>query len=148
MEAKQFLKQYQETLVDIRNFESQKQELENLAMGITVSTDGERVQSSGRKDRMAELAVKIADAEREIMEQRTQAFHKLWEIEEVIKGVKTSDYRKILHMRYIENQTWEKIAVALNYSYQWACKLHGRALLEVEKILRVDRSLYSKSDIV
>ncbi len=140
MEAKQFLEQYQNILTDIRNLEAQKLELENLAMSVTVSTDGERVQSSGRKDRMAELAVKIADAEREIVEQRTQAFYRLREIEEVIKGVKTHDYRKILHMRYIENQTWEKIAVALSYSYQWVCKLHGRALLEVEKILKVDKS--------
>lgn len=140
MDAKQYLRQYQNILTDIRNLEAQKLELENLAMSVTVSTDGERVQSSGRKDRMAELAVKIADAEREIVEQRTQAFHKLREIEEVIKGVKTSDYRKILHMRYIENQTWEKIEVALSYSYQWVCKLHGRALLEVGKILKVDKS--------
>ena len=74
MEAKQFLKQYQETLVDIRNFESQKQELENLAMGITVSTDGERVQSSGRKDRMAELAVKIADADEKLWSSARRRF--------------------------------------------------------------------------
>ena len=140
MEAKQFLKQYQNILTDIRILEAQKLELENLAMSVTVSTDGERVQSSGRKDRMAELAVKIADAEREIVEQRTQAFHKLREIEQVIAQVKTSDYRKILHMRYIENQTWGKIAVSLNCSYQWVCKLHGRALLETEKVLKVDKS--------
>lgn len=140
MEAKQFLEQYQNLLTDIRNLESQKLELENLAMGITVSTDGERVQSSGRLDRMAELAVKIADAEREIMEQRTQAFHKLREIERVIGGIENSDYRKILHMRYVENQTWGRIAAALYYSYQWACELHGRALSEVEKILKVDKS--------
>lgn len=140
MEAKQFLKQYQNILTDIRILEAQKLELENLAMSVTVSADGERVQSSGRKDRMAELAVKIADAEREIVEQRTQAFHKLREIEQVIAQVKTSDYRKILHMRYIENQTWGKIAVSLNCSYQWVCKLHGRALLETEKVLKVDKS--------
>ncbi len=140
MEAKQFLRQYQNILTDIRNLEAQKLELEGLAMGVTVSTDGERVQSSGRKDRMAELAAKIADAEREIVEQRIRAFHKLQEIEKVIAKMENPDYRKILHMRYIENQTWEKIAVVLSYSYQWVCKLHGRALLETEKVLKVDKS--------
>lgn len=135
MEAKQFLKQYQETLADIRNLESQKQELENLAMGITVSIDGERVQSSGRKDRMAELAVKIADAEREIMEQRTQAFHKLWEIEEVIKQVPYEKQRIVLHMRYIERKPWELIAEDLEITLRTIHRVHARALNSVRKIL-------------
>lgn len=140
MEAKRFLNQYQSILADIKNLEAEKIALENLAMGATVRVDGERVQSSGGKDRVAELAARIADAEREIMEQRTQAFYKLREIEAVIKRVEPSEYRKILHMRYVENQTWERIAVAMNYSYQWVCKLHGRALFETKKILRVDKS--------
>lgn len=135
MEAKQFLEQYQNLLTDIRNLESQKLELENLAMGITVSTDGERVQSSGRPDRMAELAVKIADAEREIMEQRTQAFHKLREIEAVIKQIPYERQRIVLHMRYIERKNWEPIAEDLEITLRTIHRVHGRALNSVRKIL-------------
>lgn len=135
MEAKQFLKQYQDTLTDIRNLESQKQELKSLATGITVSTDGERVQSSGRKDRMAELAVKIADAEREIAEQRVQAFHKLREIEEVIKQVPYERQRIVLHMRYVERRPWETIAEKLEITLRTVYRLHGRSLDSVQKTL-------------
>ncbi len=135
MEAKQFLKQYQNILTDIRNLEAQKLELENLAMSVTVSTDGERVQSSGRKDRMAELAVKIADAEREIVEQRTQAFHKLREVESVIKQVPYERQRIVLHTRYIERKTWESIAAELDISLRNTYELHGRALKSIQKIL-------------
>lgn len=140
MDVKEFLQQYQSILMDVRNLEAEKNALENLVMGVTVRTDLEHVQSCSRPDRMAELAVKIADAEREIMEQRIQAFHKLQEIERVIRKVENPDYRTILHMRYVENLTWEKIAAVLYYSYQWVCKLHGRALLETEKILAQDRN--------
>lgn len=135
MEAKQFLKQYQDTLADIRNLESQKLELENLAMSVTASTDGERVQSSGRKDRMAELAVKIADAEREIVEQRTQAFHRLREIEEAIKAVPDGRQQQILHMRYVERKKWEEIAVDLGIDYRWTLRLHGKALKKIEDFI-------------
>lgn len=135
MEAKQFLKQYQNILTDIRNLEAQKQELENLATGITVSTDGERIQSSGRKDRIAELAVMIADAERDIVERRTQAFHKLREIEEVIRQIPHERQQRILHMRYIERKKWEEIAVSLGTDYRWTLRLHGRALRKVNEII-------------
>ena len=135
MEAKQFLEQYQNILTDIRNLEAQKLELEGLAMSVTVSTDGERVQSSGRKDRMAELAVKIADAEREIVEQRTQAFHKLREIEGAIKTVPDGRQQRILHMRYIERKKWEEIAVILGIDYRWTLRLHGKALLKIQEII-------------
>ncbi|MEY8367560.1 DUF1492 domain-containing protein [Anaerovoracaceae bacterium 42-11] len=135
MEAKQFLEQYQNILTDIRNLEAQKLELENLAMGVTVSADGERVQSSGRKDRMAELAVKIADAEREIIEQRTQAFYKLREIEEAIKAVPDGRQQQILHMRYVERKKWEEIAVDLGIDYRWTLRLHGKALKKIEDFI-------------
>ena len=135
MEAKQFLKQYQNILTDIRNLVVQKLELENLAMSATVGTDGERVQSSGRKDRMAELAVKIADAEREIVEQRTQAFHRLREIEEAIKAVPDGRQQQILHMRYVERKKWEEIAVDLGIDYRWTLRLHGKALKKIEDFI-------------
>ena len=36
MEAKTFLKQYQEALVDVRNLEAETEELETIALSITV----------------------------------------------------------------------------------------------------------------
>lgn len=136
MEVKEFLRQYQDALTDIRNLEAEAEELESMAMSITMSTDGERVQSSGRQDKMAELAAKVADLELEIMGLRTDALHKLREVEQVIRQVDNKEYRKILHMRYIEKNTWEQIAVQTSRSYQWVCRLHGRALKDIEKVLK------------
>lgn len=34
----------------------------------------------------------------------------------------------VLRYRYIHGYTWERIAVVMEYSYQWVCELHGRAL--------------------
>lgn len=135
MEAKEFLRQYQEALTDIRNLEAEAEEIESLAMSMTVSTDGERVQSSRKKDRMAELATKVADLEMDIMGSRTTALEKLKKIRMVIHQVENKDYRQLLHRRYIEGDTWEKIAVSMGFNYRWVLRLHGRALKEITEII-------------
>lgn len=135
VEAKEFLRQYQDALVDIRNLEAEAEEIETLAMSITVSTDGDRVQSSGKKDRMADLAAKVADLEMEIMDMRTDALNVLQIVERIIAQVEDKDYRQLLHMRYIEKRTWEEIAVSLKKSWRWTCSLHGKALQAVQEII-------------
>lgn len=135
MEAKEFLRQYQEALIDIRNLEAEAEELENMAMSITVGTDGERVQSSSRQDRMAELATKIADIEIDIMSRRTEALRTLQAVGKVIAAVENKNYRQLLHRRYIEGNTWERIAVAMQHNYRWILRMHGRALEKIEEIL-------------
>ena len=136
VEAKEFLNQYRNALITIRNLEAEAEELELLAMNTTISIDGERVQSSGRKDRMAELAAKLADIEIELMDKRTEALSIMRKVGQVIASVENPDYRQLLHMRYVERHTWEEIAVEMHISYQWVCKLHGRALQEVEKKIK------------
>ena len=135
MEAKTFLKQYQEALVDVRNLEAETEELETIALSITVSTDGERVQSSGSKDRMGELIAKICDMKIELMNQRSQALDKLREVGWVIRQVDNKNYRQLLHRRYIEGNTWERIAVEMEMNYRWILRMHGKALEKVEEIL-------------
>lgn len=135
VEAKEFLNQYKNALITIRNLEAEAKELETLATKTTIGTNDERVQSSGRKDRMAELATKLADVEMEIMEKRTEALAVMRKVGRVIISVENPDYRHLLHMRYIERHTWEEIAVEMHRNYRWILRLHGRALETVAEIL-------------
>lgn len=48
-------------------------------------------------------------------------------------------YRLVLLKRYIDNKTFEKIAVEMQYSYKQVCRLHGRALIEMGGIIRETR---------
>ena len=149
------MRQYQEALTDIRNLEAEAEEIESLAMSITShpeivrvkcgkGKDGkdkfeeqvmDQVQSSGRKDRMADLATRVADLELEIMGLRTDALNLLREVERIISQVEDRDYRQLLHMRYIEKRTWEEIAVSLKKSWRWTCSLHGKALQIIQEII-------------
>lgn len=90
--AKEFLNQYRNALITIRNLEAE--ELETLAMKATISVDGERVQSSGRKDRMAELAAKLADIEIELMDKRTEALSIMRKVGQVIASVENPEKKR------------------------------------------------------
>ena len=136
MNAKEYLRQYEDALADIRNIEAELEELEDMGMSITVNADGERVQSSGSQDAIGSLVAKICDMRIELMDKRSDALDKMHRIQKTINRVENKDYRQILHMRYIEKATWERIAVALDRSYQWVCRLHGRALNEVDRLIK------------
>lgn len=47
----------------------------------------------------------------------------------------TKTYYKLLMLRYIDNKTWEQIAVELGYTFRHTTRLHGIALKRMEKIL-------------
>ena len=57
------------------------------------------------------------------------------EITAKLEKLENPDYYKVLHLRYIRNFTFEKIATEMNYSYRGVCYLHGRALNVFEKIM-------------
>ena len=65
------------------------------------------------------------------------------EINAVIAAVKSEKYRTLLRKRYVLFKTWEQIACEMDCSYQWVCKLHGRALQVVDKMLFAEKDSIS-----
>ena len=58
------------------------------------------------------------------------------EILEVTNKLKDPVSQLLLQMRYFEGKTWEDVAFDLGYNNRTVFKIHGRALKEVEKILK------------
>ena len=50
------------------------------------------------------------------------------EIGQAIDRVQDERLSRLLRLRYIDGMTWEKIAVQMDMTYQWVCKLHGKSL--------------------
>ena len=131
-----------EYLNQVRNLETKmkilKEEIDTLRE-MVVSTGAvqqqERVMSSGAQDRMAETICKINEKEEEWNELMREFALTRAEVIISIQKLNNSDYEQILYKRYCQSKKWEEIALELNYSYQWVCTLHGRALLEIEKII-------------
>lgn len=60
------------------------------------------------------------------------------EILAVILKMKDNRYRDVLTKRYIDNKTWEQIAVEMNYSFRRVIQLHGEALKAAEEFIPND----------
>ena len=55
-------------------------------------------------------------------------------VTELILRMEDSTYRAILYRLYVLNDSLEKVAVELNFSYRHVCRLHGYALIAFEKM--------------
>lgn len=79
--------------------------------------------------------VAYADFCRTVDERIDQLVAVKQEILKVINQVGDQTLRTLLLRRYIVFQTWEQIAVDMNYSYQHICRLHGIALEKVKHVI-------------
>ena len=66
MKAQDFLRQVRKLDLQITNKLIEQQQWKDIALGITANMDGERVQSSGAKSKMANAVEKCVDMEAEI----------------------------------------------------------------------------------
>lgn len=129
-------------LMQVRNLESKmkilKEEIDTLRE-MVVSTgaiqQGERVLSSGTQDKMAETICKINEKECEWNDLMREFALARANVIINIQKLNNPEYEQILYKRYCQSKKWEEIALEMNYTYQWVCKLHGRALLELDKVL-------------
>lgn len=139
--AKEYLQQIKSLKNKIKNKESELFLLECLATGTTAPTDREAVQTSGTSDKVGNLAVKIVMLQQEIQKQKAEALEQISECISVIEKVrelpqKTAEVQyNILHKKYVGFKKLRHIADEENYDYDYIRQLHGKALLNVKKLM-------------
>ncbi len=133
--AKEYLNQVRNLETKMKILKEEINTLRELVVSTGAVQQEERVMSSGAQDRMAETICKINEKEEEWNQLMREFALTRAEVIISIQRLNNSDYEQILYKRYCQSKKWEEIALELNYSYQWVCKLHGRALLEIEKII-------------
>ena len=110
--------------------------LEALATKTTAVMGGERVQSSGSQQKMADCVVKIADLKSQIADELSELLALKREAREMLCKACDGECITLLHKRYFLFETWEQIAVEMNFTYQWVSDgLHKRALSQFQKVL-------------
>ena len=127
--AKKELNGYYDLVRKTRNLKNNLDELRGRMESIRVFQGGERVSASKKNtdtleyyiDKCAALEAKIAANIWEMSAKQDEIEGKINEL----SGV----YADILHKRYIERKSFEKIAVECNYNYRWTRRLHARALI-------------------
>lgn len=134
MGAKEYLKQLISIDKLIDSKQKQVDRLRDLCSSQSVNYSG-MPSGNGNHDRLANLIANIIDLEREINEHIDLLVDLKRETINKIELLSDNRYKLILNKRYLENETFEKIAVDMNLSWKWTHKLHKEALEAFDKIL-------------
>ena len=135
MTAKEFMKQHERVVEKIRQIEIQIYDIEQT-LGIKGVNYDYQPHGSGISQVTEATATKLI----ELREVQRDLVDKLWtkriEIERVIFLIEDATFAELLQRKYIRLQTWDNIAGEMEFDNRYIYKLHGKALVEVDKIIR------------
>ena len=133
-DAQVYLEQVEKLDAVIHNKLIEQNQWREIALGITANMDGERVQSSGAKSKMADAINRCVDMESEIDKLIDKLVNTKMRVIQTIERLNTVEY-SICHMRYIQFMSLQEIADYYDRDYGWVTTTHGRALKNVQRIL-------------
>lgn len=137
MTAKNYLAQLRKIAANIAVLQEEIIRCRTRLESTTMNIAGDRVQSSGSKDRFADQVAALADKE--------TVYCDMLEVYETLRqrivakvlGLDNPVYSRILYARYVQGKTLAAIADELGYSYDRTRHIHGEALQAfTEKYLR------------
>nr|DAJ83951.1 MAG TPA: Protein of unknown function (DUF1492) [Caudoviricetes sp.]DAX72449.1 MAG TPA: Protein of unknown function (DUF1492) [Caudoviricetes sp.] len=135
MTAKEFMKQHERVVEKIRQIEIQIYDIEQT-LGIKGVNYDSQPHGSGISQVTESTATKLI----ELREVQRDLVDKLWtkriEIERIIFMIENATFAELLQRKYIRLQKWEDIATDMKFDSRYIYKLHGKALVEVDKIIR------------
>ena len=134
-EAQVYLEQVEKLDAIIKNKLIEKQQWREIALGITANMEGERVQASGTKNKMADAVAKCVDIESEIDGLIDKLIDIKKEVTQTIEKLESPSEYRLLHMRYIQFIPLKDIAERWNTEYTNVTTAHGRALKNVQEIM-------------
>jgi len=136
MTAKEFLKQYEYADIRARRlrevYEMQQEKID--AIGSTLARDG-LPRGSGVSRKTEDKAIKLAEAAVKWKDAELDALRVKGEVFELIRNIPGIE-GEVLFERYINLRKWEEICVVLHYSWNGIHKVHRRALVMVDSILK------------
>lgn len=104
------------------------QRLRDNAGKVTPAYSLEQGGGSGAGQKLENCVVKIADMEAVIQDDMAQLVDRLREVRALIGLVDDEKQKLVLRLRYLNYQSWEKIAANLGYSWSGVHRLHSNAL--------------------
>ncbi|KAB2953734.1 DUF1492 domain-containing protein [Heliorestis acidaminivorans] len=137
MNAKEYLSQALWLDQMINSKLEQLEYLKSLTTKVSRSIGQEKV-SGGKSinSTMEQAIIKVVDLGEEINRDIDRFVDLKREILITINEVSDLNYRLLLELRYISGKTWDEIAMTLGYDRSWVFRVHGRALKEIEALLK------------
>ena len=136
MKAQDFLEQYKTQQTIIASCWEEYAMWQDIALSTTGCMEGERVQSSGSKQKMANAVISYSDIEADIKLRIAEAQAIQNEIVRKIAMLKEPEYY-VLHGIYILGKQYKEVAASRNppKSTSWATSVHGNALIHLQQLL-------------
>lgn len=129
-EKKQYLRRYQEAKKRAKRIQEEIDALRSSETSPVGLGDG-LPHGSGTSD-LSGYAARWDELVRELEAEKEMQMVTYREIRQQIRMVPDATEQEILSRRYLLDQSWEKIAVEMKYSYRHVTKLHGYALNHFE----------------
>lgn len=138
MTAREYLGQARKLMMHIRQKEKLLAEMRlNAVGGRSLDPDGERVQTSRKEGSpLEEAAIRRMDLEREIQKDIVAYYGKRNEIIDTIHGLDDSRYILVLHAKWIDGESLERIAADTHYYFGTIRKWYWNAMKEMERLLK------------
>lgn len=133
MTTKEYLGQISLLNRMINNKLTEIAQLKDMAVSISATQSGERVQTTPNFDKIGTKYAKIDEMERKIDGMVDELVDKKEKIIQQIDSMEDENTYNILFARYIEKKTFEVIATEMKYSWRQVVRLHGTALKQFEK---------------
>jgi DNA-directed RNA polymerase specialized sigma subunit len=127
----QFLRQYRHILEKIEILQKDLIRWRELGEKVTPSLTG-TLQGGQNVPKVEQSAINICDTQKEISERIRQLSSVYVQILSAIDTVDDISLQNLLHRRYIEGQTFERIAVEMHYSWRHVHRQHKQALSEIK----------------
>lgn len=134
MRADTFLRQLKKLDMMIENKQIEKMQWRTIAMSTTAYSSGERVQSSGSQQKMADAVGRYLDIENEINASIDRLIDAKRDVISIIERLNAAEY-DLMHKVYVQYIPLEDAAVKCGRSYSWAKSTHRSALRNVQRML-------------
>lgn len=132
MTAREYLQQVRKLNLQIENKLDEARRWREVACGVTASTDGVKVQSSGSKEKMADAVSAFVDLEAEIGVQICDLQKRRESIIETLETLETGEY-EVIYKLYVQGKTLDEAADECGKSYSWAAKQHRKGLQNLDE---------------
>ena len=131
-EVKAWLRSYRWLQAEIDRTEEEIEQWRARAERLTQSFSG-MPPGSGSSDQIPNAVEKIAELEEQLQHKVTELVQTRKDIEAAIEQLPDKQQR-ILRYRYIDQLTWEMVAVKVHYDYRWVIRIHGHALQQLSNL--------------
>lgn len=134
MTTKEYLKQYQKMMEEVRCLDVEIEELWTQLTSATSNNDG--MPKGTVQDRQTKLHAIMADKLQTKQGKKQVAEEIMAEVLETIDKVTDPNHRQLLFERYIQDKEWKDIADDISYTEEYVRgELHGKALNDIRFLM-------------